>query len=73
MVVLHSIDGDHCNLFKVSDNTTACFTTYWAAHGYQFSAWNKGLCPANFNHTDSTNVVCPNSAIALVMGIPQKR
>ena len=63
VLVLHSIDGNHCNLFEVSDNSARLLV---------FCLEQEAI-PANFNHTDSTNVVCPKSVGALVMGIPQQR
>ena len=63
-------DGKHCHELQALDNTTACFTTYWAAHSYQFKGYVAGLCPAKFTSTDETNTICPpNNVVARIHGI----
>ena len=47
-----------------ADNSSACFKQYWAAHGYQFSKYQNGLCPSDkYNFVNLKNTLC-NSTVA---------
>ena len=60
MLQLHAVDDDghHCHQVTSFDNTTACFTYYWAYHSYQFGKFVNGACPKTFNDPEKKTTIC---------------
>ena len=49
-----------CDVEKTHNDS--CFQTYWADHGYQYSSYDAGMCPENYNFVNLEDIICNSSA-----------